>query len=76
MPPVGSLPAAHRNLIEDLASAARSREWEWAHAALLVAAGEFDLAVRAGGKVWDHAPLSLIVEEAGRPGAVRRSPRA
>ncbi|AWS45945.1 histidinol phosphate phosphatase [Streptosporangium sp. 'caverna'] len=65
VPPVESLPAARRDLIEGLASAARPREWEWAHAALLVAAGELDLAVQVGGKVWDYAPLSLIVEEAG-----------
>jgi histidinol-phosphatase len=33
--------------------------------AMLVAAGAVDAAVTPVGKLWDHAPVSLIVEEAG-----------
>ncbi|MFS0699305.1 inositol monophosphatase [Cellulomonas sp. 179-A 4D5 NHS] len=35
------------------------------HGALLVAAGELDLAVQIGGRPWDYAALALIVHEAG-----------
>jgi fructose-1,6-bisphosphatase/inositol monophosphatase family enzyme len=36
-----------------------------AAAAFSVAAGRFGAAVQQGGKLWDYAPLSAIVEEAG-----------
>ncbi|WP_082310455.1 inositol monophosphatase family protein [Nonomuraea sp. SBT364] len=64
LPPAELAPGRHRAELDRLARAAVPAGWR-VHAALLVAAGELDLAVQVGGKVWDYAPLSLIVTEAG-----------
>ncbi|MEV5499289.1 inositol monophosphatase family protein [Nonomuraea fuscirosea] len=64
LPPVEMVPERYRPEVDRLAEAAVPAGWR-VHAALLVAAGELDLAVQVGGKVWDYAPLSLIVTEAG-----------
>jgi histidinol-phosphatase len=64
VPPVESLPGPHLRVIERLRASVEPRPWS-AHAALLVAAGELDLAVQVGGSLWDYASLSLIVAEAG-----------
>ncbi|RIV40280.1 inositol monophosphatase family protein [Micromonospora radicis] len=57
---------SHREheMIAPLTAAAAKTPWH-THAALLVADGEFDLAVQTRGQVWDYAATSLIVEEAG-----------
>ncbi|MVN89327.1 hypothetical protein GO986_21565 [Deinococcus sp. HMF7620] len=47
-----------------LAGRAQCADWS-AHAALLVAAGQLDLAIQLGGQVWDYVALGLIVQEAG-----------
>jgi histidinol-phosphatase len=47
-----------------LSAIAARTPWD-VHAALLVAGGQFDLAVQTRGEVWDFAATSLIVEEAG-----------
>jgi histidinol-phosphatase len=47
-----------------LRAAAREVPWR-SHPALLVAAGELDLALQPTGQVWDFAATSLIVREAG-----------
>lgn len=65
----GFLPPPHMVPRETFAEIAplldRTSPTEWsAHAALLVASGELDAAGQVGGKVWDYAPLGLIVEEA------------
>ncbi|MFI5935409.1 inositol monophosphatase family protein [Actinoplanes sp. NPDC051494] len=45
---------------------AHTTESDWGvHAALLVAAGELDLALQTRGQIWDFASTSLIVTEAG-----------
>jgi histidinol-phosphatase len=64
VPTVESLPEPHLRVIERLRAKVEPRHWS-AHAALLVAAGELDLAVQVGGSLWDYAPLALIVAEAG-----------
>ncbi|ACZ87986.1 inositol monophosphatase family protein [Streptosporangium roseum] len=64
LPPVELVPARYRAEVDRLAGAVVTADWS-AHAALLVASGELDMAVQVGGKVWDYAPLSLIVTEAG-----------
>jgi histidinol-phosphatase len=64
VPMVESLPAPHLGAIERLRASVEPRPWP-THAALLVAAGELDLAVQVGGSIWDYAPLALIVAEAG-----------
>ena len=68
LPPVAMVPQQHRLEVDRLVSAVDPSVdpsgWR-VHRALLVAAGELDLAVQVGGKVWDYAPLSLIVAEAG-----------
>jgi histidinol-phosphatase len=64
LPPIDMIPAPYRAEVDRLAGAAVVADWS-VHAALLVASGELDLAVQVGGKVWDYAALSLIVEEAG-----------
>lgn len=67
---LGILPLYHtltegqRRSIERLRAGAAERPWSL-HPALLVAAGELDLAAQVGGAVWDYAALSLIVTEAG-----------
>jgi histidinol-phosphatase len=58
------IPVKYRAQVDRLTDKTVVADWS-AHAALLVASGELDLAVQVGGKVWDYAPLSLIVEEAG-----------
>jgi histidinol-phosphatase len=46
--------------------AARAVPTEWTlHPALHVAAGDLDVAVQTRGQIWDFAPTSLIVTEAG-----------
>lgn len=64
VPLVEMLPEPHLQVIARLRATVAPRHWS-AHAALLVAAGELDLAVQVGGSRWDYAALSLIVEEAG-----------
>ncbi|WP_051845205.1 inositol monophosphatase family protein [Streptomyces sp. NRRL S-813] len=64
LPPLAMIPPAHRSQVDRLAARALVTDWS-VHAALLVAGGELDMAVQVGGKVWDYAPLSLIVQEAG-----------
>jgi histidinol-phosphatase len=51
-------------LVAPLVAIAPARPWG-IHPALLVARGELDLAVQTGGQIWDFAPTSLIVTEAG-----------
>lgn len=53
-----------RAIAAPLAAYAAETAWD-KHAALLVACGELDLAVQTRGEVWDFAPTSLIVSEAG-----------
>ncbi|MFI0937507.1 inositol monophosphatase family protein [Streptomyces sp. NPDC021020] len=64
LPPLDLIPVALRAQVDRLTDKAVVADWS-VHAGLLVASGELDLAVQVGGKVWDYAPLSLIVEEAG-----------
>lgn len=64
LPPLVSLPTHFRLQAERILAGTEETPWS-AHAALLVANGEFDLAVQFGGYLWDYAALSLIVEEAG-----------
>ncbi|MFC7880115.1 inositol monophosphatase family protein [Isoptericola sp. NPDC057391] len=64
LPPVAMVPERYRGEVDRLASAVDVADWR-VHGALLVAAGELDLAVQVGGMVWDYAPLSLVVTEAG-----------
>ncbi|MEL7976791.1 inositol monophosphatase family protein [Isoptericola sp. F-RaC21] len=64
LPPVAMVPGRYRAEVDRLVGAADVADWR-VHGALLVAAGELDLAVQVGGKVWDYAPLALIVAEAG-----------
>ncbi|WP_326826886.1 inositol monophosphatase family protein [Streptosporangium sp. NBC_01756] len=64
LPPIEMIPARYRAEVDRLANAAVVSDWS-VHGALLVASGELDMAVQVGGKVWDYAPLSLIVTEAG-----------
>ena len=64
IPTEPELTSAERNLIAPLAAVATFVPWR-AHAALLVARGELDLAVQVRGQVWDFAATSLIVTEAG-----------
>jgi len=51
-------------LLAELAALTTPLPWT-THPALLVAAGELDLAVQTRGQVWDFAATSLIVTEAG-----------
>jgi histidinol-phosphatase len=55
---------AERVMLAPLLAATPARPW-WAHAALLVARGDLDVAVQTRGEVWDFAATTLIVEEAG-----------
>ncbi|MFJ8857901.1 inositol monophosphatase family protein [Streptomyces sp. NPDC102451] len=64
LPPLDMIPVNYRAQVDRLVDKAVVADWS-AHAALLVASGELDVAVQVGGKIWDYAPLSLIVEEAG-----------
>ncbi|MFE5334618.1 inositol monophosphatase family protein [Isoptericola sp. NPDC056573] len=64
LPPVAMVPERYRAEVDRLVGAVEPADWR-VHGALLVAAGELDLAMQVGGKVWDYAPLSLIVTEAG-----------
>jgi len=64
LPPVAMVPERYRAEVDRIVGAVDVADWR-VHGALLVAAGELDLAVQVGGKVWDYAPLSLIVTEAG-----------
>ncbi|MFC8600580.1 inositol monophosphatase family protein [Isoptericola sp. NPDC057191] len=64
LPPVEMVPDRYRAEVDRVAGVVEVTGWR-VHGALLVAAGELDLAVQVGGKVWDYAPLSLIVTEAG-----------
>lgn len=64
VPPYDVLPSPYRELADSLVHGARLAPWH-AHAALLVASGELDLAIQVSGQVWDHAALGLIVTEAG-----------
>lgn len=64
IPLVESLPDPYLRVIAQLRASATPHPWR-AHAALLVAAGELDLAVQVGGSRWDYAALALIVTEAG-----------
>ncbi|MGA4846493.1 inositol monophosphatase family protein [Streptomyces sp. G5(2025)] len=64
VPPAEMIPARYRAPVAALTARAAATPWS-SHAALLVASGELDLAVQVGGQIWDHAPLALIVEEAG-----------
>ncbi|WP_305788993.1 inositol monophosphatase family protein [Symbioplanes lichenis] len=67
---VGVIPAPPNYLESDRLIAAplvaRALETQWElHAALLVADGKMDLALQTRGQLWDFAPTSLIVTEAG-----------
>ncbi|MEU2202640.1 inositol monophosphatase family protein [Isoptericola sp. NPDC019482] len=64
LPPVAMMPERYHAEVDRLVRAVEVADWR-VHGALLVASGELDLAVQVGGKVWDYAPLSLIVTEAG-----------
>jgi len=64
LPPLDLLAEHQRGPLLRLAELGPLRHWP-VHAALLVASGEFGLAVQVGGKLWDYAALSLIVQEAG-----------
>jgi histidinol-phosphatase len=64
IPTDDELVPAEREMIAPLSVMTSTVPWS-AHAALLVASGELDLAVQARGQVWDYAATSLIVEEAG-----------
>lgn len=64
VPPYDVLPSPYRELADSLADVTRPTPWS-AHAALLVASGELDLALQVSGQVWDHAAPGLIVTEAG-----------
>jgi histidinol-phosphatase len=64
IPLLETLTEPYLRAIERLLAAVEPRPWS-AHAALLVAAGELDLAVQVGGSRWDYAALALIVREAG-----------
>ncbi|MFI6093674.1 inositol monophosphatase family protein [Streptomyces sp. NPDC051218] len=64
VPPAEMVPARYRAPLAALTARARPAPWS-VHAALLVASGELGLAVQVGGQIWDHAPLALIVQEAG-----------
>lgn len=64
LPPLAMVPERYRAEVDPLVATVEVAGWR-VHGALLVAAGELDLAVQVGGKVWDYAPLSLIVTEAG-----------
>ncbi|CAM5548367.1 hypothetical protein SALBM135S_00958 [Streptomyces alboniger] len=64
VPPPEMIPARHQPSVAALTARATAVPWS-AHAALLVASGELDVAVQVGGQIWDHAPLALIVQEAG-----------
>lgn len=64
LPPFTALPPERRAIVAPLDALTPEQPW-YAHAALLVAAGELDLAAQVGGQLWDYAALSLIVEEAG-----------
>ncbi|MGC4814829.1 inositol monophosphatase family protein [Micromonospora sp. DT228] len=55
---------AEREMIAPLDAMTSTVPWS-AHAALLVASGQLDLAIQTRGQVWDYAATSLIVEEAG-----------
>jgi histidinol-phosphatase len=55
---------AERDMIAGLTAVTTVTAWP-THAALLVAAGELDLAVQTRGELWDFASTALIVEEAG-----------
>ncbi|MFG1922862.1 inositol monophosphatase family protein [Cryptosporangium sp. NPDC048952] len=55
---------AEREWLVPLSDVATVTRWG-VHAALLVASGQFDLAVQTRGHVWDFAATSLIVTEAG-----------
>lgn len=64
LPPFASLPEEAQSQARKVLNGARETSWS-AHAALLVAQGEMDLAIQFGGFLWDYAALTLIVEEAG-----------
>ncbi len=64
LPPVAMVPERYRSEVDGLVAEVDVADWR-VHGALLVASGELDLAVQVGGKVWDYAPLSLVVTEAG-----------
>jgi histidinol-phosphatase len=53
-----------QEIVAPLRALTQSRPWT-IHPALLVARGDLDLAVQTGGQIWDFAPTSLIVTEAG-----------
>ena len=64
IPTDDGLVPAEREMIAPLIAVASMTPWS-VHAALLVAGGQFDLAVQTRGQLWDFAAPSLIVEEAG-----------
>jgi histidinol-phosphatase len=51
-------------IVAPLTALTAARPWT-IHPALMVARGELDIAVQTGGQIWDFAPTSLIVTEAG-----------
>ncbi len=63
LPPLHMVPRETFAEIAPLLDRTHTADWS-AHAALLVASGELDAAGQIGGKVWDYAPLGLIVQEA------------
>jgi len=64
IPTDDGLVQAEHELVAPLRAVASTTPWR-AHAALLVACGQLDLAVQTRGQVWDYAATSLIVQEAG-----------
>ncbi len=82
LPPLHMVPREAFAEFAPLLDRTLARDWS-AHAALLVACGELDAAAQVGGKIWDYAPLGLIVEEAkgafsaidgsGHPNGIRLS---
>ncbi|GAA0234431.1 inositol monophosphatase family protein [Cryptosporangium japonicum] len=64
IPDDDGLRPAEREMLAPLTAVTSKTAWG-VHAALLVAGGEFDLAVQTRGHVWDFAATSLIVTEAG-----------
>ncbi|WP_285737768.1 inositol monophosphatase family protein [Kitasatospora phosalacinea] len=64
LPPVELLPEHRRDELRPVAERYAVADWS-VHAALLVAEGVLDAAVQLGGALWDHAPLGLILTEAG-----------
>ncbi|MFN3256333.1 MAG: inositol monophosphatase family protein [Ilumatobacter sp.] len=62
LPPLHMVPRGVFAEVAPLLDRTAPSDWS-AHAALLVASGDLDAAIQVGGKLWDYAPLGLIVTE-------------